>query len=101
MIRTSYDPEAEAMFVWFGEAGGKSAGTEEVAPGIMLDFDAEGRMIGIEILDVLSAWCAQRVPPSGQGETRATRRATARASAGVSWCQNREPTVGSTLDQSF
>jgi uncharacterized protein YuzE len=52
MIRTSYDPEADAMFVWFGEEGGKSVNTEEVAPGIMLDFDSEGRVIGIEILDV-------------------------------------------------
>jgi uncharacterized protein YuzE len=52
MIRTSYDPEADAMFVWFGPEGIKSAGTEEVSPGIMLDFDSEGRVIGIEVLDV-------------------------------------------------
>lgn len=52
MIRTSYDPEADAMFVWFGPEGAKSAGTEEVSPGIMLDFDTEGRVIGIEVLDV-------------------------------------------------
>jgi uncharacterized protein YuzE len=52
MIRTSYDPEADAMFVWFGPEDAKSAGTEEVAPGIMLDFDGDGRVIGIEVLDV-------------------------------------------------
>ena len=52
MIRTSYDPEADAMFVWFGPEGVKSAGTEEVSPGIMLDFDNEGRVIGLEVLDV-------------------------------------------------
>lgn len=52
MIRTSYDPEADAMFVWFGPEGIKSAATEEVSPGIMLDFDSEGRVIGIEVLDV-------------------------------------------------
>jgi hypothetical protein len=39
MIRTSYDPEADVMFVWFGPEGVNSAGTEEVAPGIMLDFE--------------------------------------------------------------
>jgi uncharacterized protein YuzE len=27
-------------------------GTEEVAPGVMLDFDADGRVIGIEVLGV-------------------------------------------------
>jgi uncharacterized protein YuzE len=52
MIRTSYDPEADAMFVWFGPEGVKSADTQEVSPGIMLDFDGEGRVVGIEVLDV-------------------------------------------------
>jgi uncharacterized protein YuzE len=52
MIRTSYDPEADAMFVWFGPEGIKSASTEEVSRGIMLGFDSDGRVIGIEVLDV-------------------------------------------------
>ena len=52
MIRTSYDPEADAMFVWFGPEERKSAATQEVAPGVVLDFDSDGRVIGIEILDV-------------------------------------------------
>jgi uncharacterized protein YuzE len=52
MMRTSYDPEADAMFIWFGPEGVTSAETEEVAPGIMLDFDADGRVIGIEVLSV-------------------------------------------------
>ena len=33
MMRTSYDPEADAMFVWFAPEGTKSAETNEVAPG--------------------------------------------------------------------
>ena len=52
MIRISCVPEADAMFVWLGPEGIKSAGTEEVSPGIMLDLDTEGRVIGIEVLDV-------------------------------------------------
>jgi hypothetical protein len=36
MIRIGCDPEADAMFLWFGPEGIKSAGTEEVSPGIML-----------------------------------------------------------------
>ena len=52
MMRTTYDPEADALFVWFGPEGSSSANTEEVAPGIMLDFNAEGRVIGIEVLDL-------------------------------------------------
>ena len=52
MMRTSYDPEADAMFVWFAPEGTKSSSTTEVAPGIMLDYDADGNVIGIEVLDV-------------------------------------------------
>ncbi len=52
MLRTSYDPEADAMFIWFGPEGVKSAETEEVAPGIMLDFDSDGRVIGVEVLSL-------------------------------------------------
>jgi uncharacterized protein YuzE len=51
-MRTSYDPEADAMFVWFAREGTKSVATTEVAPGIMLDYDAAGNVIGIEVLDV-------------------------------------------------
>lgn len=61
MIRTSYDPEADAMFVWFGPEGVKSAGTEEVSPGIMLDFDSEGRVIGVEVLDVSARMMQSKV----------------------------------------
>jgi uncharacterized protein YuzE len=52
MMRTSYDPEADAMFLWFGPEGARSARTEEVAPGILLDYDENGRVIGVEVLDV-------------------------------------------------
>ncbi len=62
MIKTSYDPKADAMFVWLAPDAVKSVETQEVAPGIMLDFDADGRVIGIEILDV-----AERVSSLSQG----------------------------------
>jgi uncharacterized protein YuzE len=52
MIKTSYDPEADAMFIWLAPEDAKSSETREVAPGVMLDYDAEGRLIGIEVLDV-------------------------------------------------
>ncbi len=52
MIRTSYDPEADAMFVWFGPDGAESVETQEVASGILLDLDSEGHVIGIEVLDL-------------------------------------------------
>jgi len=40
------------MFIWVGPEGAKSAETCEVSPGVMLDYDANGALIGIEVLDV-------------------------------------------------
>jgi uncharacterized protein YuzE len=51
MMTTSYDPEADALAVHFGPKGAY-VGSKEVAPGVILDFDAEGRVISIEVLDV-------------------------------------------------
>lgn len=52
MICVSQVSEADAMFVWFGAEDAKSAETVKVAPGIMLDSDRRGEVIGIEILHV-------------------------------------------------
>lgn len=48
-MRTKYDPEADALYVRFADA--TVVETEEVRPGVMLDFDAEGRIVAIEVLD--------------------------------------------------
>jgi uncharacterized protein YuzE len=50
MISTSYDPEADAMYVRLAPKGTAIAETREVRPGVMLDLDAEDRLVGIEIL---------------------------------------------------
>ena len=52
MIKTSYDPAADAMFIWLAPEDAVSVETREIAPGIMLDYDAGGKVIGIEVLDV-------------------------------------------------
>jgi uncharacterized protein YuzE len=52
MLRTSYDPEADAFMVRFAPKGTAIEQTEEVAPGVMLDFDSKGQVIGIEVLSV-------------------------------------------------
>jgi len=53
LIKTSYDPTADAMFIWLAPEDAVSVETREVSPGIMLDYDAAGRVIGIEVLDVM------------------------------------------------
>ncbi len=54
MMKTSYDPEADAFAAWFAPEGVTSDRTEEVAPGVFVDFDAAGRAIGVEVLSVRS-----------------------------------------------
>jgi uncharacterized protein YuzE len=52
MIRTNYDPEADVLHVGFGPVDAKYDGAEEVAPGVFVEFDAEGNAIGVEVLSV-------------------------------------------------
>jgi YD repeat-containing protein len=47
-MRITYDEKADALYIAFGEG---PAAVEEVAEGIALDWDAEGKLLGIEILD--------------------------------------------------
>ncbi|MGH6945202.1 MAG: DUF2283 domain-containing protein [Geminicoccaceae bacterium] len=46
----AYDPDADALSFRLSEAPVEAS--EEVAPNVILDFDAEGRVIGIEVLFV-------------------------------------------------
>ena len=52
MIRTNYDPEADVLHVAFGPPGARSDTSEEVAPGVFVEFDPNGNPIGIEIISV-------------------------------------------------
>ena len=48
-MKLEYDPEVDALYVRFADTS--VAETEEVRAGIMLDFDASGRIVAIEALD--------------------------------------------------
>ena len=48
-MKTTYDKEANALYVYFSDE--KIARTEELRPGIILDFDANDRIVGMEMLD--------------------------------------------------
>ena len=49
-MKIEYDPKADAMYIRL--AAGTVADSDEVRPGVVLDFDADGRVLGIEMLDV-------------------------------------------------
>ncbi len=48
----AYDAEADAISVRFAPQGASYAESEEVAPGVVLDYDAAGRVIAVELLYV-------------------------------------------------
>lgn len=44
-----YRPEDNAAYIRFSK--GKVRESEEVSPGVVFDFDAQGHIVGIELLD--------------------------------------------------
>jgi uncharacterized protein YuzE len=48
-MKTHYDEEADALYLRFTDT--PVVESEEVRPGIVFDFDAEGRIVAVEILD--------------------------------------------------
>lgn len=48
-MRMRLDSDADALYVRFSERSIET--TSEVRPGVMLDYDAEGHIVGVEILN--------------------------------------------------
>lgn len=48
-MKTHYDSEADALYLRFADA--PVSESEEVRPGIVFDFDADGRIVAVEIPD--------------------------------------------------
>jgi uncharacterized protein YuzE len=47
-IRLDYDQASDAAYLRFSEEA--IIESEEVSPGLVVDVDAEGRMVGLEVL---------------------------------------------------
>ena len=54
-MRVRTDEAADALYIRLEESA--IVESEEVSPGVILDFDGDGRVVGIEILNV-----RQRLP---------------------------------------
>ncbi len=50
-MKIEYDSLRDLLYIWLGPAGTKAAKTETVTPGVHADFDGQGKLIGIEVLD--------------------------------------------------
>ena len=55
-MRLKVDKESDALYFRLDEA--PVVESEEVEPGVILDFNAEGKVVGVEILNL-----SQRVAP--------------------------------------
>jgi len=49
-MRIEYDREANALYIQMQEK--PVSRTREIEPGLLVDFDAQNNLVGIEILDV-------------------------------------------------
>ena len=49
-MKVQYDPAADAMYIRL--ADGTVADSDEVRDGVVLDYDVNGRVLGIEVLNL-------------------------------------------------
>ncbi|MBI5410051.1 MAG: DUF2283 domain-containing protein [Nitrospirae bacterium] len=49
-MKIEYSKEADALYVYFKEEF--VANSKEIEDGVVIDFDKDGQLIGIEVLDV-------------------------------------------------
>ena len=49
-MRITYDPEVDALYIRFKEV---TVTTKHLTEGISADYDADGNLVGIEILDAI------------------------------------------------
>ena len=70
MIDMTYDPEADAAYIYLGR--GKVAATKEEGP-FLYDVDASGKILGLEILSASKVlapgdWSKSRLPGSSAAD---------------------------------
>jgi uncharacterized protein YuzE len=49
-MKITYDPEVDALYIRFKET---TVTTKHLAEGIAADYDSDGRLAGLEVLDAL------------------------------------------------
>ena len=50
-MKLEYDPVRDLLYIYFTETSAKAAKTETVMPGVHADFNVEGKLIGLEVID--------------------------------------------------
>ena len=49
-MKIEYDQQADAMYIRL--KAGTVVESDEIRPGVVFDFDADGKVLGIEMLDI-------------------------------------------------
>lgn len=70
-FRFEYDAKVDAAYLTL--ARGRVAESEEVQPGVIVDFSADDRLLGVEILRLAKRFGA-KVPARGASRPRKTAR---------------------------
>jgi uncharacterized protein YuzE len=63
-MKVEFDPESDALYLRLDEA--KVIDSEQVAPGVIVDFDSQDRVVGLEVLALsrrLPKSKGRKVPP--------------------------------------
>ena len=50
-MRLEYDPVRDLLYIYFADPSAKVARTVTVVPGVHADFNTEGKLVGIEVID--------------------------------------------------
>jgi uncharacterized protein YuzE len=53
-MKVQYDAERDLLYLLLASDERKAARTDTVAPGVHVDFDRDGKIIGIEVLEASS-----------------------------------------------
>ncbi|HEY0418949.1 MAG TPA: DUF2283 domain-containing protein [Acetobacteraceae bacterium] len=63
-MKTHYDAVADAFYVRFADAPIEDS--EEIAPGVIFDFDADHRLVAIELLDARAKLASGALPAAAE-----------------------------------
>jgi uncharacterized protein YuzE len=63
-MKFTYDKEADAAYIYLRKIC-KSSRTQRIADNIILDFDANGKLLGIEILNISSCMAPRELKSAG------------------------------------
>ena len=50
-MKIEYDPDRDLLYLLFSKEHKKAVDTKTIKPGVLADFDKDGKLIGIEIID--------------------------------------------------